>query len=455
MADILDIIKADMKRKQGKYPGRYFYNYKPNKPGTDKQYFIKNGVEYEVTTKNSEIYINYFKMLVTQKIDYLLAKNPTYDKTIKDAGINVWTMLDKLVLNASLDSKTWLHPYTTKNKLSYIVIKDSEIIPKYTADNKELEQVIRYYKEDENLNVEIWTNEGVKYLVYNKENILLDEKTESHYTTKYYAGDTVEQTIDSNFPTIPFICLENNKDMTGDIEDIENLIIAYNGICTGFVENVEKFQEALLVLRGYVGENADIKEAMEKLREAKGVSVDKDGDAGYMTVEIPVEARNVLLNILRDVIFLIGRGVDPSKLAEGTQITNTVIKSRYIQLDLKSSDCEKRIVEFYNKFIDFLNSFSGQNYNTDLEFNKSMLINESERIDDCLKSLNILSLETILENHPFVKKGVKDELARIKKEKEEKIKEMQDMGLDPFNTGDGNNDTNGDNNQNNKNNPSN
>ncbi len=453
MADvILEIINADIKRKHGKYSGRKFYNYKPNKSGKDTEHYIKNGVEYSVTTKNNEIYINYFKMLVTQKIDYLLAKNPTYDKKINDIGINVFTMLDKLVFNASLDSKAWLHLYTNKNKLDFIIIKDSEIIPEYTPDNKQIKQIIRYYKEDDNLIVEIWTNQGVRYLVYNKENVILEDRIESHYTTKYFVGDIVEKTVDSNFNIVPFICLENNKDITSDIEDIENLIIAYNGICTGFVDNVEKFQEALLVLRGYVGENADIKAAMDKIRDAKGVSVDKDGDAGYMTIDIPVEARNLLLNILRDVIFLIGRGVDPSKLAEGTQITNTVIKSRYIQLDLKSSDCEKRIIEFYNKFVDFINDFFRGNYKKDLEFNKSMLINESERIDDCLKSLNMLSLKTILEAHPLVKHGVEEELKRLEEEKKQKIDDMKKMGLDPF--GNTIND-NGDNNPKDKNSDSN
>jgi hypothetical protein len=47
-----------------------------------------------------------------------------------------------------------------------------------------------------------------------------------------------------------------------------------------------------------------------------------------------------------------------------------------------------------------------------------MLINETERISDCVKSLNVISLRTILENHPFVK-DVDKELERINKENKE------------------------------------
>lgn len=451
MDKILEIIQADIKNKKDKYRGRKYYSYKPVYKKEEEQYFIKNGIEYPVKNKKNEIYINYFKMLVTQKIDYLLSKKPTYDKKLIDNGINVWTMLDKLVLNASLDSQTWLHLYIINNTLSYIIVKDSEIISEYTEDNKTLKSLIRYYKEDDNLFIEIWTNEGVKKLVYNDKNNLIDEKIESHYTSKYYVGEVLEKSVDSNFSKIPFLKLENNKDITSDIEDIEGLIVSYNAICTGFVDNVEKFQEALMILRGYVGDKDSLKKIMKDIQEAKGVNVSKDGSLDYMKVDIPVEARNTLLNILRDVIFLIGRGVDPSKLAEGEQITNTVIKSRYVQLDLKSSDTEKRIVEFYDEFINFLDNYTNLTFDNTLEFNKSMLINESEMIDDCIKSLNIISLETILEYHPMVKHGVKEELRRIKKEKEEAAEEAKKqfelMNSDPNNPP-GNND-------NNKNNPTN
>jgi SPP1 family phage portal protein len=426
---ILDLINKDIQSKKDRYIGRYYYNYKPTK-SKGVQHFIKNGIEYSVKSKDNEIYINYFKMLVTQKIDYLLAKNPTYDKNVSEtAYIDIWTLLDRLVLNASLDSRVWLHLYISNGKLTYLIIKDSEIIPFTSSDKKTLEKVIRYFVDDEKLYVELWDKTGVRYIVYDKDKIELSNTFDSHYKIIEYAGENIEKTTDSNFKILPFICLENNKDLTGDIDDIENLIIAYNGICTGFVDNVEKFQEALMILKGYVGETNDMKKVMEKVKTNKGVAVDKDGDVNYMTVDIPVEARSLLLNILRDVIFLIGRGVDPSKLSEGSNITNTVIKSRYIQLDLKSTDCEKRIHEFYKNLINFLNEFYAGNYKTDLTFNKAMLINESEKIDDCLKSLNIISLRTILENHPMVTHGVEEELKRIKEE-QKIITEDEDLNTD-------------------------
>ena len=47
----------------------------------------------------------------------------------------------------------------------------------------------------------------------------------------------------------------------------------------------------------------------------------------------------------------------------------------------------------------------------ELIFNRDCLINESEAIDNCIKSREILSEETVVLQHPWVK-DVKEELKR-------------------------------------------
>lgn len=435
LKELLEIINHDRELKTSslKYAGRKYYNYNPimNLIDDDYEYYIKDNKQYKVKNdKKNEIYINYFKMMVTQKIDYLLSKKPSYDKQFDNQGFNVFTMLDTLILNSSLDSRSWLHVYISNNKYQYIVVKDMEIIPYYSPDGKILNRIIRYYNEidtldkKEILHIEDWTLSGVKRYAY-KNNLIIDESIDSHYILNEYTGNQLEQSVESNFPMIPFIPLWNNKDHTSDLYDIHCIIVAYNSIATGFIDNIKKFQEALMILRGYVGDKESIKKIMREMRESKGISVDKDGDAGYITVDIPVEARQVIMDILRDVIFLLGRGVDPSKLAEGTNITNTVIKSRYIQLNFKGADCIKRIIEFYDKFIEFMNMVTPYTFNNDLEFNISMLINESDIIDNCLKSQNMVSTETILKNHPWVE-DPKEELKKVNEEEKERQKMYDD-----------------------------
>ena len=53
-------------------------------------------------------------------------------------------------------------------------------------------------------------------------------------------------------------------------------------------------------------------------------------------------------------------------------------------------------------------------------FNKDILINEAQTIENCAKSIGIISEETIISQHPWVK-DIKAELEKVKKEREERM----------------------------------
>lgn len=52
--------------------------------------------------------------------------------------------------------------------------------------------------------------------------------------------------------------------------------------------------------------------------------------------------------------------------------------------------------------------------------NRDVLVNETESITNCIQSSTLLSLETVLAQHPWVT-NVGEELKRLKKQKEESI----------------------------------
>lgn len=62
-------------------------------------------------------------------------------------------------------------------------------------------------------------------------------------------------------------------------------------------------------------------------------------------------------------------------------------------------------------------SFDGTDVN--IIFNRDILINETESVENCQKSVGILSDETIVSQHPWTS-DVKKELQRIKKEQQER-----------------------------------
>ena len=64
-----------------------------------------------------------------------------------------------------------------------------------------------------------------------------------------------------------------------------------------------------------------------------------------------------------------------------------------------------------------------------VDFNRDILINESEAIDNCSKSMGILSLETIIGQHPWVDDPQK-ELERLEEQRQKEQEEaLSNMAL--------------------------
>lgn len=417
--DLKKLIDNDRSCKKGKYTGRVLYYYKPQVKIEDEVILVGNNIVHK--RKNNGIYVNYFKQLVTQKIDYLLAGAVTVDESLINLQIDVNDLLDNVMLNASLDSITWTYLYIDPitNKIQWAIVPDAEIIPFYDSYGKILEQLIRYYPiSDKETRIEIWTKNDVTFFTIDDKNIISTE-ARCHYQVESVYNGEVEDIQYKSFGFIPFIPCYNNKDKTSDSADIECLITVYNDICTGFIDNIKKFQEAILKLTNYTGTQESLREFLDNVNKNGIVGMPEGGDLEQMAVDIPVEARTTLLTILKEAIYNIGRGMNPDQLGDGN-ITNVVIKARYQQLSFKSSDCEKRIRVFYTQLINVLNMFYSTSVSNELTFNSSMLVNESEVIKDCVASVGIISRETIVKNHPWTD-DLTLEMARLEKEDAEEV----------------------------------
>lgn len=435
--DIKKIISEDKKKKQGKYYARNYYNYRPNENFPDmsltyeKDIVDENGNVKTITRDRTPfMYTNYTKLLVNQKVDYILAQEPTIKgKFEKYTIVDIADMLEDMALTASLDITSWLFIYVEDNILQWILIPDTQIIPIKDKYGKNIIEIIRYYETKESqeskdyiTNVEVWNLEGVKTYKYKEsnDNFLFEGETEPHYKELYFYDGELECEEAKTFDFIPFIPMYNNKNLENDITAIKDLLDFYNMVKSGFVANIFKFQEALTKLRGFAGDDKFLEQTQKQMLKYKMIALsDPDSDAEYMSVEIPTEAREILLNSIKENIFKIGQGIDPDKIGDGN-ITNIVIKNRYSQLNMKSDKTIKQLKIFYEKFIDCLDSYYNTKHDKEISFNKSINWNDSELIDNCLKSVGIISDETIRENHPFVK-DEKEETRRIEKEEKDKI----------------------------------
>ena len=145
------------------------------------------------------------------------------------------------------------------------------------------------------------------------------------------------------------------------------------------------------------------------------------------TLQIEVNAENykVLLSLLKDAIIENARGYDAKDDRMSGNPNQMNIQSMYSDIDLDANGIEMEFQASMEELLWFVNQHLANTGRGNFEgtevkviFDRDVLINETEAINNCKNSVGILSDETIVKMHPWVT-DPEQELQRIKDEKEE------------------------------------
>lgn len=438
---IRDIIKADTasELKNNMYFGELYYRSR-NYEICNRNFEYTNSAGELATDAykaNNKIANGFFKLLVDQKVNYSCSKPIIIENADNITSIvNVNDFIPNMVKESSKKSVAWLHTYVNKNgEFKYIIIPSEEIYPVYDTEfENDLLQVIRYYtikvvqgnEEANRYKVEIWDKEKTTYYMQDeKGNFYLDTSIENnpqyYFNSEIVVMGQVKEKISHGWGKVPFIPLWNNLEKETDLNPIKTHIDMYDKCQSDFANNLEDLQDSIIKLIGYVGESENLGKFRDNLKRYKVIPLDNSGNAEYMSLDIPIEARKELLKELRSNIFEFGQGVDVTQIGDGN-ITNVVIKNRYAALDLKANETEKNVKEFLNQFFEFVNIYLKLNNKKqddiskiNIIFNRSVIININELVDMCQKSKGIVSDKTIISNHPWID-SLEEELKNIEEE---------------------------------------
>ncbi|MFR6222402.1 MAG: phage portal protein, partial [Anaerococcus sp.] len=139
---------------------------------------------------------------------------------------------------------------------------------------------------------------------------------------------------------------------------------------------------------------------------------------------INIENYQIVLDILKKAIINVGRGVDTDSELFQKAVNQMTIQSLYTNIDLDANEMETEFKVSFDILLYFYNFYKGYNeQKVEFTFDRNILINESVAIENAQKSMGIISQETILENHPWVK-GPKEEMEKLSQE----MKEESDYG---------------------------
>lgn len=378
---------------------------------------INGQLEVVKNLPNNRIVDNQYRKMVIQKVNYIVGKpitihsdnenyveeltkilNKKFNKTLKELTIDT--------LNCGIG---WLFlGYDDEGEFFIKNIKATEILPEYYEEDK-LKNIIRFYDDK----VEYYDKTGVYFYEVEDEKLKLIKKE------PYILLDNDEY----SWNDLPFVCFKYNREEMPLINNVKSLQDGLNIIESNFQNQMEEDQRnTILVLVNYDGER--LNEFRKNLATYGAVKVRSDnggqGDVRTLQIEVNPENYKVILDLFKKAIIENAMGFDAKSDKLNTAPNQLNIMSMYSDIDLDTNNLETEYQASFEKLIYYINNHlyntgAGDFENEDYEiiFNRDILINESEAIDNVIKSQGILSRETLIAQHPWID-NVYDELERLK-----------------------------------------
>ena len=406
-----------------------------------KKMAIGEGGELAPVTNlpNDRLVNNQYGKLVDQKVNYLLGKEilfNTQDNIYSDILNNkIFNAdFDRLIQEVGEDSLNcgigWLYVgYDEFGNLSMQRLKPWQVIPCWADEEHTiLDYAIRIYpvvyyegkNEKEVLKIEIYEEKGITKLVKDGGKIYPDG---TDWQVPYFYSNKQPLAWDK-IPLIPFRANRNELPLLKRVKSLQD---ALNLMLSNYTNGMQEDpRNTILVLKNYDGEN--LGEFRQNLSTYGAVKVrTADGSQGGVdTLSIQVNAENykVIIDLLKKAIIENAMGYDAKDDRLSGNANQMNIQSMYSDIDLDANKMETEYKASLQRLLWFVNAYLSQtgqgNFDEDVEivFNRDVLINEGEAIDNCVKSLNVLSKETVVKNHPWIN-DVNAEMELINKQNED------------------------------------
>ena len=392
---------------------------------------------------NNKIVDNQYRKVVDQKTHFLVGQPVTFrceneqyadllNSIFDDNFLRIFKALCTDCLNGGLG---WLYPYyDEEGNFCFKRFAPYEILPFWKdSEHTKLDCAVRVYEiqvyegrtEKTVEKVEVYTDKGVeRYVMYNGQLVEDVENPSSDYINVNGSG--------FNWSKIPLIAFKYNYLEIPLIRDTKTLQDAINTMLSDFQNNMqEDSRNTILVIKNYDGEN--LGEFRQNLAAYGAVKVRDDGDVRALTVDVHSENYKTFVELKKKELIDVAKGYDASELRAGRTPNEMNIKSIFndINMDANAMEIEftaslKNLLWFVNAHLSNMGLGNFENEEVEIIFNKDTIINESQVIEDISKSVNIISDETLIANHPWVD-NPEDELIRLQKQREEDYKEFDYM----------------------------
>ena len=414
----------------------------------ERQSIGKDGkLETIANVPNNRIVDNQFQRMVSQKTDYLFsqplsiqAETPEYQEALADYFDRRFQLkLQKVGREAMLGGICYIYVYYDEDgQLDFDVFNPYEIIPYWTDSmHTKMNTAVRVFDVETYVGespemvtkAEIFTKDGIRRFDVGETALIPD----MDLPISAYIVETDEDSNEKTeyawerFPIIEFKYNDREIPLLAMVKSLQDAI---NTITSDFQNSMEEdVHNSVIVLKNYGGQ--DLGEFRHNLAAYGAVKVSTvDGvEGGVETLSIDVNASNyqAILQILKRALIENAHGYDAKDDRMSGTPNEMNIRSMYSDLDLDANGMELQFQASFDKLLWFINQdlinkgkgdFTGQK--VEFRFNRNILMNDSEQINNVKNSVGIISTETALMHHPYVS-DPKEEMERLEEEKQHNL----------------------------------
>lgn len=403
---------------------------------------------------DNRIVDNQYQKAVDQKKNYLLSKpftitteNDAYTEALKDILDKCFMRSLKRVAGDSINGGIgYLYPYyNTEGRLCFKRFNNYEIIP-FWADEEHTEldcfgrlyQIDGYEGETEKTYefFELYSKDGVERYQLDGAHLIPDvmHPSGAHYLVEQHDPDGKHVEVPYNWERVPLIPFKRNAHEIPLIRCCKSLQDGINLMVSSFENNMcEDARNTILILVNYDGQN--LGEFRKNLSQYGAVKVRSDGtgsggDVKTLTVEVNAENYKAILEIFKQALIENCKSYDAKDNRLTGDANQMHIQTIYQDIELDAQDMETEYQAAFEDlfwFVDqyLMNSGGGdfEGIEVDITFNRNILVNESELIDNCMKSVGFLPTKLILQKHPWVD-DVEEAMKLLEEEEQKKMEQM-------------------------------
>lgn len=511
-ARIQDLIDSDIQslQKKNAWDGINYYRARHDILDYVRTYWVDEVKKEDKIKHNNKIPHPFLQLLINQKTSYICAKpvnvttkepdvkdpkNPTpeekkliqiaqeFQTAIDDQlGDKFNQLIPESVIGTSQKGFEAIKFYIDPNgELRFTIVPAEGCIPIYDTQHQDrLVALIRYYtyqfinakgEKKDLYKLEYYTDKDVTYWEQQEDGSYIKDPNylinpAGHFHTYNTQKPGVRE--QHSWGRVPFVIVKNNPAMTTDLEPIKLLIDSYDKVKSGWINDLEDFDQMIYVLKNYAGVRDETKDGyhelamvVDSIKKHGIIMVEGEGDVKTLKADIPVEAKEKFLKLTWGEIYYFAEGVDLSADKFGNNPSGVSIEFLYEALNSKAdrtiAQLKVALKDFFWFVTKYINMKKNKNYDPNeivFTFSKSVVTNKLETVQ--MLNQADLSKQTYYEMISNVTGiSAEEELKRKDREEIERTqKALVDLGNIQVDNNNGNpsdpNNQNG-NNQNNQN----